>query len=52
MREADRADLAVRRATAADVSTIGQLLHDVPGSMTIPRPVLRCWLGESGRLLG
>lgn len=52
MREAGRGDLAVRRATAADVSTIGQLLHDFNREYDDPTPGPVVLADRIGRLLG
>jgi ribosomal protein S18 acetylase RimI-like enzyme len=52
MGEASVRDLAVRRATAADVSAIGQLLHDFNGEYDDPTPGPVVLAERIGRLLG
>jgi ribosomal protein S18 acetylase RimI-like enzyme len=52
MGEARVRDLAVRRATAADVSAIGQLLHDFNQEYDDPTPGPVVLAERIGRLLG
>jgi GNAT superfamily N-acetyltransferase len=52
MGEAGGRDLAVRRATAADVSAIGQLLHDFNTEYDDPTPGPVVLAERIGRLLG
>jgi len=51
MGEANAADLAVRRATAADVTAIGQLLHDFNREYDDPTPGPVVLAERIGRLL-
>lgn len=52
MGEANGSGLAVRRATAADVSAIGQLLHDFNREYDDPTPGPAVLAERIGRLLG